>query len=44
MLKILRPFWNMASLVCYDAPVKKGYRNNTFLINGNDCNDGHQIE
>jgi hypothetical protein len=43
-LKILRPFWNTASLVCYDAPVKKGYRNNTFLMNRNDCDDGHQIE
>ncbi len=44
MLKILRPFWNTASLVCYNAPVTKSYRNNTFLMNGNDHNDGHQIE
>ncbi len=44
MLKILRPFWNMASLVCYDAPVKKDYRNNTFPMNGNDRDNGHQIE
>ncbi len=44
MLIILRPFWNMASLVCYDAPVKKGYRNNTFPMNGNDRNNGHQME
>ncbi len=44
MLKILRPFWNTASLVYYDAPVKKGYRNNTFLMNSNNRNDGHQIE
>ncbi len=34
----------MASLVCYDAPVKKGYRNNSFPMNGKDCNDGHQME
>ncbi len=42
MLKILRPFWNTASLICYDAPVKKGYRNNTFPTNGIyliGCND-----
>ncbi len=36
MLKILRPFWNTAFLICYDAPVKKGYRNNEFPTNGID--------
>ena len=43
MLKILRPFWNTASLICYDALVKKGYRNNTFPTNGIHCAYHHRM-
>ncbi len=43
MLKFLRPFGNWASLVCYEAPVEKGYRNIRFPMNGIDCAYRHRM-
>ncbi len=43
MLKVREPFWNRASLLCFDASVKKGSRTFAIPANGGHRPDHHHI-
>jgi hypothetical protein len=43
MFKILKPFWNRASLGCRAAPLKKCLRISKIPVNGIHCADHHRM-